>query len=251
MKKFILSLLAVLVVNIHCLAQSITYNHDESFMQQFLFTETGAGSLTPDLYYDLFHKSYRNNYMGQGKLTFRTYMMENIHKEVPYAKDLDSALVKRAEVEALNMADRQPYLDLSWAVEGQKIEKKMMTLYNSIQDISIYGGKKETSDMFQLKYDMYKQAIESIRESYMPASERKEQYGAIYDDIVKEIDHVENAVLYLKCCKLCKSMKEAQKIRRANLSNIAVQAHGRWKAALMKGSGKEMHGGGGNGISAD
>lgn len=239
-------------VSLGCKAQSITYNHDESFMQQFLFTETGAGSLTPDLYYDLFHKSYRNNYMGQGKLTFRTTMAEAMSKETPDAEKLDSALVKRAKVEVLNMADRQPYLDLSWAAEGPRIEKKMMTLYNSIQYISINGGKKETSDMFQLKYDMYKQAIESIRESYMPASERKEQYGAIYDDIVKEIDCVENAVLYLKCCKLCKNMKEAQKIRRANLANIAVQAHGRWKSTLSKVSGGSGgSGGSGNGISAD
>ena len=239
-------------VSLGCKAQSITYNHDESFMQQFLFTETGAGSLTPDFYYKLFHKSYRNNYMGQGKLTFRTTMAETMLKETPEAEKLDSALVKRAKVEALNMADRQPYLDLSWAVEGQKIEKKMMTLYNSIQYISINGGKKETSDMFQLKYDMYKQAIESIRESYMPASERKEQYGAIYDDIVKEIDHVENAVLYLKCCKLCKDMKEARKARMANIANIAIQAHGRWRATLSQVNGGNRGSGGiDNGISAD
>ena len=42
-------------------AQSVTYNHDESVMNQVTVQETGSGSLTPDLYYDVLHKSYRNS----------------------------------------------------------------------------------------------------------------------------------------------------------------------------------------------
>lgn len=246
-----LSIFIAIAIACGCKAQ-ITHNHDESFMQQFLFTETGEGGLTPDFYYDLFHKSYRNNYMGQGKLVFRGQMTAAYMMEKPYAEDLDSALTKRAKVEALNVADRQPFLDAAWAVEGPKIQKKMNVLFNSIQNISIYGGKQATSDMFQLKYDMLDQAIESVREAYMPTSERKDQYLAIYNDVLKVIGECDNVVLYLKSCRLCEELKKARKIRRVNNVNIAVQAHGRWRTNLVQASGGNSGiGGNGNGISAD
>ena len=40
------------------MAQSVTYNHDESVMNQFTIGETGAGSFTPDWYYDVLHKNF-------------------------------------------------------------------------------------------------------------------------------------------------------------------------------------------------
>ena len=52
---FILSLLATAIVSAN--AQSVTYNHDASVMNQFTIGEIGVGSFTPDLYYDAFHKS--------------------------------------------------------------------------------------------------------------------------------------------------------------------------------------------------
>ena len=55
---FILSLLATAMVGVK--AQYVTYNHDSSVMNQFTIGEIGAGSFTPDLYYDALHKSYRN-----------------------------------------------------------------------------------------------------------------------------------------------------------------------------------------------
>ena len=47
---FILSLLATAMVGVK--AQYVTYNHDSSVMNQFTIGEIGAGSFTPDLYYD-------------------------------------------------------------------------------------------------------------------------------------------------------------------------------------------------------
>ena len=49
------------------MAQSVTYNHDESVMNQFTIGETGAGSFTPDWYYDVLHKNYRNGAMMTNK----------------------------------------------------------------------------------------------------------------------------------------------------------------------------------------
>ena len=59
---------------LQALAQSVTYNHDESVMNQFTIGETGAGSFTPDWYYDVLHKNYRNGAMMTNKQFFRSQM---------------------------------------------------------------------------------------------------------------------------------------------------------------------------------
>lgn len=41
-------------------AQKITYNHDDAKMNQITVQETGAGSLTPSLYYQVLHNRYQN-----------------------------------------------------------------------------------------------------------------------------------------------------------------------------------------------
>lgn len=237
MKRFFIFLIMTIVVNGSCKAQGVTFNHDEPFMQQFLFTVTGSDALTPEFYYWLFHSSYRKSHRNQGKLLFKTAMSTTVRLETKEAELLDSALVERAKVEAMNVVDRTPGPgDLAWLSEGPKIEKKLQQLQNSIQNITFSGGKKETADWFQLEFDQLEQAVESIREAYMPLGERKEQYLAIYDDIVYAIDKCENTVLFLKCHTMCNDMKQAQKNRRVQLGNIATQAHGRWKNNLMKAS---------------
>lgn len=42
-------------------AQSyVTYNHDSSKKNQITVMEIGSGSLSPELYYQLLHSSYKN-----------------------------------------------------------------------------------------------------------------------------------------------------------------------------------------------
>ena len=55
------------------------------------------------------------------------------YNQVEYAEAIDSALTKRAEIEALNMADRQ--IDLAWKKEGSKINSKMDAFKNNIDRI--------------------------------------------------------------------------------------------------------------------
>ena len=76
-------------------AQTVTYNHDASVMNQFLVGETGAGHLTPDLYYDALHKSYRNSAMMTSKQMFRLQMMQALSKEETHAEVIDSMLTDR------------------------------------------------------------------------------------------------------------------------------------------------------------
>lgn len=53
-------------------AQKITYNHDDAKMNQITVQETGAGSLTPSLYYQVLHNRYRKNANAENKMSFRT-----------------------------------------------------------------------------------------------------------------------------------------------------------------------------------
>ena len=101
-------------------AQSgVTYNHDSSKKNQITMMEIGSGSLSPELYYQLLHSSYKKSAASKNKLGFRTTAGIGAYNQVEYAEAIDSALTKRAEIEALNMADRQ--VDLAWKVEGSKI----------------------------------------------------------------------------------------------------------------------------------
>ena len=118
-------LLLAAMLPLSVMAQSVTYNHDESVMNQFTIGETGAGSFTPDWYYDVLHKNYRNGAMMTNKQFFRSQMNLTLYQEVPHAEALDSALTERMRVEAKNIADRTPGLtDIAWQVERGKIESK-------------------------------------------------------------------------------------------------------------------------------
>ena len=41
-------------------AQSVTYNHDAPKRNQITVMETGTGALTPEFYYTLLHRKYKN-----------------------------------------------------------------------------------------------------------------------------------------------------------------------------------------------
>ena len=114
MKRPIITAVLVTVVLLTAEAQSVTYNHDDAVMNQVTVQETGSGSLTPDLYYDVFHKSYRNSASETNKLSYRTMTAAYMKLQEPYAEKIDSDLVKRAKVEAANLHDREvdPYTTL-------------------------------------------------------------------------------------------------------------------------------------------
>ena len=104
-------------------AQSVTYNHDSPKQNQITVMETGTGALSPELYYTLLHNKYKKSAASKNKLSFRTLAGVNLYNQTDEAEAIDSALVKRAEIEALNVADRQ--IDLAWLAEGDKINAQM------------------------------------------------------------------------------------------------------------------------------
>ena len=221
------------------LAQSVTYNHDESVMNQFTIGETGAGSFTPDFYYDALHKNYRNGAMMTNKQFFRTQMQLMLHQEEPHAEALDSALTERMRVEAINMADRTPGVtDLAYQVEKSKIEGKLDILKRNIERITLEGGTVQSYRTWLERYNAINCGLQAVRDAYMPMGERKEQYLAIYRDILLKNVEVCEYITYLRSLKNVKNQPDsAPAPRRANFTTICRSAHGRWKVAMAAGSG--------------
>lgn len=123
-------------------AQSVTYNHDSPKQNQITVMETGTGALSPELYYTLLHNKYKKSAASKNKLSFRTLAGVNLYNQTDEAEAIDSALVKRAEIEALNVADRQ--IDLAWLAEGDKINAQMERLQRNIDRIRLPGAQRTT-----------------------------------------------------------------------------------------------------------
>lgn len=228
---FILSLLATAIVSAN--AQSVTYNHDSSVMNQFTIGEVGLGSFTPDLYYDALHKSYRNGAMMTNKQLFRTQMHLELNKEEGHAEALDSALNERKRVEALNIADRTPGVtDVAWQVEKGKIENKLDIFKKNIERLTTEGAPAKVYIIWMERYNCLNCGLQAVRDAYMPQGMRKEQYLAIYKDILEKNTEVCEYISYLRYEKMIK--RDSTKIRplpKTKLGLVARSALGRWKLA--------------------
>ena len=62
----------------------------------------------------------------------------NLYNQTDEAEEIDSALVSRAKIEALNVAERQ--IDLAWLAEGDKVKGQMDRLERNIDRIIPSGG---------------------------------------------------------------------------------------------------------------
>lgn len=128
-------------------AQYVTYNHDSPKQNQVTVMETGTGALSPDLYYSVLHNKYKKSAAAKNKLSFRTLAGINLYNQVDEAEAIDSALVKRAKVEALNVADRQA--DIAWLAEGDKVSRQMDRFRRNIgpySPVRRYSGRQGTVD---------------------------------------------------------------------------------------------------------
>ena len=228
---FILSLLATAIVSAN--AQSVTYNHDSSVMNQFTIGEVGLGSFTPDLYYDALHKSYRNGAMMTNKQLFRTQMHLELNKEEGHAEALDSALNERKRVEALNIADRTPGVtDVAWQVEKGKIENKLDIFKKNIERLTTEGAPAKVYIIWMERYNCLNCGLQAVRDAYMPQGMRKEQYLAIYKDILEKNTEVCEYISYLRYEKMIK--RDSTKVRPLPKTKIGMAARtalGRWKLA--------------------
>lgn len=245
MKRTLLLAAMAVVTGSTAHAQSVTYNHDSSKQNQITVMETGTGALTPELYYTLLHNSYKKSAAAKNKLSFRTLAGVNLYNQVDDAEAIDSALVSRAKIEALNVADRQ--VDLAWLAEGDKIDSQMERLQTNIDRILLAGGTPDDKERWTEYYRVYQSAINATKDAYMPNAQRKKEYLRIYEDIVRQNEILVGYLAYRQNATITSGLLNATDERNLNKGSIVREAVNRWNESRFAVRGSQSGGSSGGG----
>lgn len=211
-------------------AQSVTYNHDSSKQNQITVMETGGGSLTPEFYYWMLHNSYRKSAAEKNKLGFRTLAGINLYNQVDDAEKIDSALTKRAEIETLNVADRQ--IDLAWLAESNKINGQLDKMKANIGHIIPTGGTINDKRRWEELYNMYQCAVKATKGAYMPNAQRKKEYLRIYADLTTQNETLLKFLVQLNTQSQTASLLSSTNDRVIQKGGIISDAKSRWQENL-------------------
>ena len=201
--------------------------------------ETGTGTLSPELYYWALHNKYRKSAAGKNKLSYRTLAGINLYNQVDEAEAIDSALVSRAKIEALNVADRQ--IDIAWLAEGDKIEGQMERLKRNIDRILPAGGTPDDKERWTEYYHIYQCAIDATRDAYMPNAQRKKEYLRIYEDVARQNEILVSYLARRQNATVTESLLSAQKVQPIDKGSILRGAMERWNESryAVRGSQTE------------
>ena len=241
-KIFSAVMIAMASVTLQVNAQSyVTYNHDDAKMNQITVQETGAGGLTPAFYYDVFHNSYQKSAATKNKLSFRSLAGVAAWQQIEDADSIEASLKKRAEIEALNVADRQ--IDIAWLAEGTKLTNKLDDFQSNINRIIGAGGTFNDKERWNNYYNIFQCAIKATQDAYMPNAQRKKEYLAIYADICKENETLIKYLVQLNSKAKTAELLSASSTRQNHNGAIATAAHNRWRDASWRVSGSNGQGG--------
>ena len=217
------------LATVGAMAQSVTYNEDDAKRNQITVMETGSGSLTPELYYTILHNSYKKSAAEKNKLAFRTTAGLAAYGQVEYADSIQSALTKRAEIEALNMADRQ--IDIAWLTEGSKITSQMEKLQKNIDRILLVGGTPTDKERWTEYYHVFDCAVNATKKAFMPNAQRKQEYLRIYADVTKHNEILVKYLVRLHSKSQTDNLLTATYERNTNKTSIINSAKERWNTA--------------------
>lgn len=220
---------AMSLATVGAMAQSVTYNEDEAKRNQITVMETGSGSLKPELYYTLLHNSYKKSAAEKNKLVFRTAAGLAAYGQVEYADSIQSALTKRAEIEALNMADRQ--IDIAWLAEGSKIISQMEKFQKNIDRILLVGGTPTDKERWTEYYHVFDCAVNATKKAFMPNAQRKQEYLRIYADVSKHNEILVKYLVRLHSKSQTDNLLTATCERNTNKASIIISAKERWNTA--------------------
>ena len=217
------------LATVGAMAQSVTYNEDDAKRNQITVMETGSGSLTPELYYTILHNSYKKSAAEKNKLAFRTTAGLAAYGQVEYADSIQSALTKRAEIEALNMADRQ--IDIAWFAEGSKITSQMDKFQKNIDRILLVGGTPTDKERWTEYYHVFDCAVNATKKAFMPNAQRKQEYLRIYADVTKHNEILVKYLVRLHSKSQTDNLLTATYERNTNKTSIINSAKERWNTA--------------------
>lgn len=238
-------LAAVAIQTVHAQGVSVTYNHDSPKQNQITVMETGAGALTPELYYTLLHNKYKKTAAVKNKLSFRTTAGIALYGQTDKAEAIDSALTSRAKIEALNMADRQ--IDLAWIAEGDKIDGQMERFKRNIDRILLAGGTPDDKERWMECYHVYQSAIKATKDAYMPNAQRKKEYLRIYEDITRQNKILIGYLAQKQNASTTENLLNATDNRSLDKGSVIRNAIVRWNESSLAVLGSQANGGTDNG----
>lgn len=210
------------------MAQS--FAHDASKMNQITVQETGSGSLTPSLYYTLLHNKYSREAAPTNKMGYRTTASIAGYWQVDDAEKLDSAMIKRAEIEALNVADRSGgAADIAWLAESEKINDKLNAFQRNIERIIPAGGTATARSQWKEYYNVIVTGLKSTQQAYMPNSQRKKEYLRIYADLLRKNETLLNYLVKLSKAKSTSDLLAASYDKGNTRAQRVAEAMGRWR----------------------
>ena len=221
-------------------AQYVTYNHDSSKQNQVTVMETGTGALSPDLYYSVLHNKYKKSAAAKNKLSFRTLAGINLYNQTDEAEAIDSALVKRAKIEALNVADRQ--VDIAWLAEGSKVNGEMERFKRNIDRILLSGGTPSDKERWTEYYHVYQCAIDATKDAYMPNAQRKKEYLRIYEDVVQQNEILVSYLAKRQNATLTSNLLNATSDRTLDKGSVIREAMSRWNESRLAVRGSQSGG---------
>ncbi len=95
----------------------VSYNHDAAKMNQITVQEIGSGGSLLHSIMMPYTTAIRRLQQKKNKQFFRTMVGVSAYQQVDVADSIKASLTQRAEIEALNIADRQ--IDIAWLAEEQ------------------------------------------------------------------------------------------------------------------------------------
>ena len=225
--------MAFTAVTLTVQAQSTTYNHDPMKMNQITVMESGSGELQPAWYYNLLHGNYSKGAASTNKAMYRTEAGGVLYLQLPTGDSIKTYLEKRAEIEALNMADRAGgAADLAWLAEGEKIERKMAAFMTNVDRIVPAGGTGDERSYWLQYYDMFQTAIRNTQDAYMPNAQRKREYLQIYADVARKNDLLVKYLVKIHQRHLMEERNRARIVPRPETQALALSALTRWQGAV-------------------
>ena len=242
-RRFLLMAVAVVATSA-AHAQYVTYNHDSSKQNQVTVMETGTGTLSPDLYYSVLHNKYKSA-AAKNKLSFRTLAGINLYNQTDEAESIDSALVKRAKIEALNVADRQ--VDIAWLAEGSKVNGEMERFKRNIDRILLSGGTPSDKERWTEYYHVYQSAIDATKDAYMPNAQRKKEYLRIYEDVARQNETLVQFLVRQQNASVTSALLNATDNHTLNKGGIVRNAMSRWQESRLAVRGTQSGGNGNDG----
>ena len=178
----------------------------------------------------------------KNKLGFRTAVGLAAYQQIDDATMLDSAMIKRGEIEALNIADRTGgALDVAWAAEGEKINSKMSDFNRNIDRILKYGGTPGQQTLWREHYNVLTSAIKATQQAYMPNSQRKRQYLQIYADVTRKNETLVRYLVRLSNSRTTASLLNSSYQRPTPQVLAAANALSRWRDAGWRVSGNNSN----------